>query len=71
MLILIQMWKWRMSRTPFPSPEALDDEVLLEKLLSQSEKVGEDADEEEWVPSRVRYQRQRHKEEKTGVCTAI
>ncbi|KAJ7775221.1 hypothetical protein B0H14DRAFT_2631878 [Mycena olivaceomarginata] len=51
--------------------EALDDEVLLEKLLSQSEKVGEDADDEEWVPSRVRYQRQWRKEERTGVCTAI
>ncbi|KAJ7314284.1 hypothetical protein DFH08DRAFT_821638 [Mycena albidolilacea] len=46
--------------------EALDDEVLLEKLLSQSEKVGEDADDEEWVPSRVRYQRQRRKEERTA-----
>ncbi|KAJ7814632.1 hypothetical protein B0H14DRAFT_3878644 [Mycena olivaceomarginata] len=33
--------------------EALDDEVLLEKLLSQSEKVGEDADDEEWFWSTV------------------
>ncbi|KAF8179309.1 hypothetical protein K438DRAFT_1769019 [Mycena galopus ATCC 62051] len=44
--------------------EFLEDEVLLERLLSQAEKRGDDADEEEWVPPRVRYQRQRRKQEK-------
>ncbi|KAK7059261.1 hypothetical protein R3P38DRAFT_3522094, partial [Favolaschia claudopus] len=46
--------------------EMLDDEVFLEKLLSQAEQVGDDADEEDWVPARVRYQRQRRKEERTA-----
>ncbi|KAJ7702517.1 hypothetical protein B0H14DRAFT_2648103 [Mycena olivaceomarginata] len=46
--------EWRMRRTHFSlTTEALDDKVLLEKLLSQLEKVGEDADDEEWVPSCV------------------
>ncbi|KAF7344173.1 hypothetical protein MVEN_01707700 [Mycena venus] len=49
----------------FPlATEFLEDEVLLERLLSQAEKRGDDADEEEWVPPRVRYQRQRRKQEK-------
>ncbi|KAF8160489.1 hypothetical protein K438DRAFT_1776473 [Mycena galopus ATCC 62051] len=29
---------------------------FLEQLLSQAERRGDDADEEEWVPPRVRYQ---------------
>ncbi|KAF7328570.1 hypothetical protein MVEN_02545000 [Mycena venus] len=45
----------------------LDDEVLLEKLLTQAADVDDsDADEEEWVPTRIRYQRQRRKQEKKG-----
>ncbi|KAJ7865018.1 hypothetical protein B0H14DRAFT_2574147 [Mycena olivaceomarginata] len=36
------------------STEFLEDEVHLEQLLSQAEKRGNDADEEEWVPPRVR-----------------
>ncbi|KAF7362714.1 hypothetical protein MVEN_00620700 [Mycena venus] len=44
--------------------EFLEDEVLLERLLPQAEKRGNGADEEEWVPPRVRYQRQRRKQEK-------
>ncbi|KAK6977235.1 hypothetical protein R3P38DRAFT_2376179, partial [Favolaschia claudopus] len=48
-------------------PIFLDDEVFLEKLLTQATKVeNPDADEEEWVPARVRYQRQRRKQEQKG-----
>ncbi|KAK7059393.1 hypothetical protein R3P38DRAFT_2406648, partial [Favolaschia claudopus] len=48
-------------------PVFLDDEVFLEKLLTQATKVEDpDADEEEWVPARVRYQRQRRKQEQKG-----
>ncbi|KAJ6574311.1 hypothetical protein B0H19DRAFT_1063285 [Mycena capillaripes] len=43
----------------------LDDEVFLERLLTQAADVDDsDADEEEWVPTRVCYQRQRRREEK-------
>jgi hypothetical protein len=45
----------------------LNDEVLLKKLLTQAVDVDDsDADEEEWVPTHVRYQQQRRKPEEKG-----
>ncbi|KAJ6507587.1 hypothetical protein DFH09DRAFT_1101123 [Mycena vulgaris] len=43
----------------------LDDEVLLENLLMQADDVGDAvSDDDEWVPRRVHYDRQRRKQEK-------
>ncbi|KAJ6525064.1 hypothetical protein DFH09DRAFT_1416796 [Mycena vulgaris] len=43
----------------------LDDEVLLENLLMQADDVGDAvSDDDEWVPHRVHYDRQRRKQEK-------
>ncbi|KAF9007326.1 hypothetical protein BDZ89DRAFT_1144509 [Hymenopellis radicata] len=41
--------------------EFLDDEVFLERLLTQAEKAGDKVDDEDWVPLRVRAQRSRRK----------
>ncbi|KAK0483349.1 hypothetical protein IW261DRAFT_1417262 [Armillaria novae-zelandiae] len=43
------------------APEFLDDEVFLERLLTQAEEAGDNLDDEDWVPLCVRSQRQRRK----------
>lgn len=49
-----------------PDNEDLDDEVLLDALLDQAVELGDDSGDEEWVPSRVRYQQERRKREQKG-----
>jgi hypothetical protein len=45
----------------------LDDEVLLENLLTQVDNIKCLSDDKEWVPNRVWYKRELRKQEKKGV----
>ncbi|KAK0473155.1 hypothetical protein IW261DRAFT_1553086 [Armillaria novae-zelandiae] len=50
------------------APEFLDDEVFLERLLTQAEEAGDNLDDEDWVPLCVCSQRQQRKLKAHTVC---